>query len=372
MKILHFFIRDLGGEFADGKFLDAARSLGELIPERTANLYSDYFTISGLSPLRILIRREEILIARVPATLRVFVKLYSYGVILLEYAIEPSNETLETTTAGMVFKERSIEFAGGRQLQLEALRTADFTAIMQSLNTSLEKAYDVPDFSDRFHVFIDSGARNEEEAMKILLPGEEQYSEAMKRRIAKHIELWEESERFYVIGNRAYLSTALDAADITNFLELSRVQLYELKVYDYMLDKSIEGTYKFLDKLPRRDEILPLAWLRKDFKVQVQQVFRLTEIRMDLVDLIKDITNTSKVTEDPYFEGVYREMNNVFHIGEWFQSVRGKVEELEDIQRMILSRIDIFKSTTLEMTIIILILIEIVMPFCELVYKIFH
>ncbi|MBF0503061.1 MAG: hypothetical protein HQM09_23235 [Candidatus Riflebacteria bacterium] len=369
MKILHVFIRDLGGEFADGKLLEAARSLGELMPERTANLYSDYFTMSGLSPVRTLMRREEVLIAGVSATLSVFVKLYNYGVILLEYAIELK---VDFDLPGQLFKERSIELAGGRHIDLEALRKGDLDAAMRRLAPWLEKSYDVPDFFDRFHVFVDSKTRPEEEAMKILLPGDESYSESTKRHIAKHIELWEEGEHFYLMGNRAYLSTALDSSDITNFLELSRVQLYELKVYDFMLDKSIEGTYKFLDKLPRQDEIFPLAWLRKDFKNQIRHVFRLTEIRMDLVDLIKDITNTSKVTEDPYFAGVYRELNETFNISEWFQSVRGKVDELEDIQRMILSRIDIFKSTTLEMTVIILILIEIVIPVAELLHKFFR
>ena len=111
---------------------------------------------------------------------------------------------------------------------------------------------------------------------------------------------------------------------------------------------------------------MPLIWLRSNFKSQVRHVLRLIEMRMDLVDLVKDITNTTKVTHDPYFERLYRRLNETFQVDVWFRSVKEKIEEMEDIQRMILSRIDMSRSTALEMTIIILILIEVVMPLYHL------
>lgn len=365
MKILHIFIRDLGGEFAAGSLLEAAASLGEMVPERTSTLYSEYFVASGLAPVRARLRRENIIIAGERAMLEVNLKLYSYGVVLLEYAIEPLEEPSSPST---LFQARTIELPGPRHVEINALRKEDFEQVTKVLTRWLNRSYEIPNFLDQMHLFIDSSSRSEEDVMEILLPGDESYPIPIRRRISKHIDLCEEGERFYVMGNRAYLYTSLDPWDLINFLELSRVQLYELKVYDYMLDRGIENTYNFLDQLPRQDQILPLAWLRSDFKNQVRQVLQLTEIRMDLVDVVKDITNTTKVTEDPYFELVYRQLNEIFHVGEWFTSVRDKIDELEDVQRMILSRVDIFKSTTLEMTIIILILIEVLVPAWNYLY----
>ncbi|MBF0547422.1 MAG: hypothetical protein HQM08_23475 [Candidatus Riflebacteria bacterium] len=369
MKIIHIFIRDLGGELQANTLLDAARSLGEGVPERTSNLYSDYFVASGLAPVRVRVRREEALVARVPVFMDVFMKIYSYGVLLVEYS-------LETTTIpenlSALFKAREIELPGPRIMDLEQLMGLDIEWAQRTLSKWLQNSYEAPAFTDKFHLFIDSESRDEDDAMQILLPGDESYSDSMKRRIVKRIEPAEENDRFFIMGNRGYLSSVIDPHDVVNFLELSRVQLHELKVFDYMLDRGIENTYNFLDKIPRHDKFLPLSWLSKDFQNQVNEVFKLTEMRMDLVDLVKDITNTSKVTSDPYFEILYRELNKIFHIDEWFQSVREKVDELEDIQRMILSRIDIFKSTTLEMTVIILILIEIIIPFAYLIIDYFR
>ena len=368
MKILHIFIRDFGGEFTAGSLLEAAASLGTTVPERTSTLYSEYFVASGLAPVRCRLRRENIIISGERATLEVNLKLYSYGVVLLEYAIEPLEKSVSPAT---LFQTRSIELPGPRNVEFNELRKADYDHVIKGLAKWMNRGYEMPHFQDHMHLFIDSENRSEEDVMEILLPGDESYSIPVRRRISKHIDLCVEGERFYLMGNRAYLSTSLDPWDLINFLELSRVQLYELKVYDYMLDRGIENTYNFLDQLPHQEQILPLAWLRRDFKNQVRQVFQLTEIRMDLVDVVKDITNTTKVTEDPYFELVYRQLNETFRVGEWFTSVRDKIDELEDVQRMILSRVDIFKSTTLEMTIIILILIEVLVPAWNYLYKLY-
>ncbi|MBF0409389.1 MAG: hypothetical protein HQM10_18760 [Candidatus Riflebacteria bacterium] len=359
MKIVHIFIRDLGGELLADKLLDAAKTLGEPVPERTSNLYSDYFVASGLAPVRVRIRHEEALVDRVPVQMDVFMKVYSYGVLLLEYVLEPINTP---ENPGQLFKARDIELPGPRNIDLFRLRDLDLEWAHRTLSKWLYNSYEVPAFINSFHLFVDSRKYTEEDAYQIILPGDEQYGDQIKKRIIKRVEPMEEGERFLFMGNRGFLSSELDLYDVINFLELARVQLHELKVYDYMLDRGIESTYNFLDKLPRNERIMPLAWLSKDFQNQINEVLKLTEMRMDLVDLVKDITNTNKVTVDPYFELIYREMNRHFNVNEWFTSVRDKINELEDIQRMILSRVDIFKSTTLEMTIIILILIEIIMP----------
>lgn len=359
MKVLHFFIKDLGGDFETGKLFELASSLGELIPEAASTVYSDYFVASGLAPLRIRMSRQAGTIEDKPAHLTTYLKLFSYGVVLIEYVIELE----EAGESPMFFNNaRHFHLEKGKDIDLKAQWKTDLEALQPNLMKCVKKQYDPPTFIDRFQVFIDVKPRSEDEVMGILLPGDESYDVTKKRRIVKNINLWEEDEKFFIMGDRAYLYSELDPDQVINFIQLSRVQLYELMVYDYILDRGIENTYTFLDELPKEDLIMPLSWLGKSFRGQVRQVLNLTEMRMDLVDLIKDITNTTKVTRDPYFELLYRELNETFHVEEWFKSVENKISEIDSAQRMILSRIDIFKSTALEMTIIILIAIEIVLP----------
>jgi len=363
MKVLHIFIRDLGGEFKTPDFPAAARALGEPVPENISNVYSEYFLIAGLAPLRTRLRREEVLVEGARALLTSYAKLYNYGVLLLEYELQlPKN----FPDPSLIFKARSFELPGRGIVALEKIRDNDLEEAQRRLLPFLKREYDVPLINDHFHLFIDAHPREEAEFMGILLPGTESYPDKMKRLVVTRIDLGDESEKLVFMGSRAYLRTELDASDVVNFIELSRVQLYELKIYDYMLDQGIENTYGFLDQLPREESIMPLIWLRSNFKSQVRHVLRLIEMRMDLVDLVKDITNTTKVTHDPYFERLYRRLNETFQVDVWFRSVKEKIEEMEDIQRMILSRIDMSRSTALEMTIIILILIEVVMPLYHL------
>lgn len=359
MKIIYFFTRDLGGEFGPGKLADLAKTVGELTPEPTTSVYSDYFRASGLAPVRVCIRRNNVVVNGCSMRLTASLKMFSYGVLLFEYCFEPVDPDTDPRS---VFPVKKITMDDGRVVELEALGDADLLSFQGKLTPHVKKEYEAPLFHDYFHLFVDSKARPEDEVMGILLPGGESYDYSKKRRIVKNINLWEENESFFIMGNRGYLFTMLDSAFVLTFLELARVQLYELKIYDYILDQGIESTYRFLDELPHEERIFPLYWMTKSFKGQVRQVLSLTEIRMDLVDLVKDITNTMKVTNDPYFELLYNDLNETFHVNEWFVSVKEKIEETGEAQKMILSRLDIHRSTALEMTIIILILIEIVMP----------
>lgn len=359
MKVLHFFVKDLGGEFPSNRFPIVAASFGEIIPEEIANVYSGYFTASGLAPIRIRIRREDVQIGGTSASLRVDLKLFAFGVLVLEYLIEPIGNVADPN---QLFHARTFERQGGSSITLNDLWQADMAALKDRLYREIKREYDDPAFMDHFHLFIDNDKRPEEEAMAILLPGEESYSTPIKRRIVQRIQLWEESESCYIMGSRGYLGTALNPNDVVNFLQLARVQLYELKVYDHILDRSVEATYEFLDRMPKTNSILPFSWLHREFQEQVQHATQLLEVRMDLVDLIKDITNTTKITDDPYFELVYRNLMDAFRVREWFDSVKEKIEEVEASQKMILDRLDMVRSTTLEMTIIALIGVEIAVP----------
>ncbi|HNV68288.1 MAG TPA: hypothetical protein PKO06_01225 [Candidatus Ozemobacteraceae bacterium] len=360
MKVLHFFVKDLGGEFPSDRFPIVATSFGEVVPEEIANVYSGYFTASGLAPVRIRLRMEDISVGSTKAVLRVDLKLFAFGVVILEYLIEPTSPVADPN---QLFHARSVERASGETVTLNALWQADMALLRDRLYRDIKREYDDPAFTDHFHLFIDHEKRPEEEAMAILLPGEESYSTPIKRRIVQRIQLWEESESCYIMGSRGYLGTALNPFDIVNFMQLARMQLYELKVYDHILDKSIEDTYAFLDKLPQTNSVLPFSWLHREFQEQVQHATKLLAVRMDLVDLVKDITNTTKITDDPYFELVYRNLMDAFRVREWFDSVKDKIEEVEASQKMILDRLDMVRSTTLEMTIIALIAVEIIVPF---------
>ncbi len=364
MRAIHLYIRDLGGEFDSGRFTELAESLGKTVSESTARVYSEYFVASELAPIRV--KRSEITVGAEGTTLLLtsYIKLFSYGVAVFEYQVDLSGNPLQPS---QLFWTRTFDFPDEGQTLLEHVYKRDVDRLEPVLLKNLKKEYHAPPFNDRFHLLSIDQALGQDEARRILLPNDENVPLTQKRSPVRTIDLGE-GETLLISGNQGVLATTVNYSDVVNFLELSRVQLFELKVYDHILDRSIEKTYDFLDRLPVTDRLMPLAWLRKDFRMQVRQVLRLTAIRMDLVDLVKDITNTTKVTDDSYFEALYFKLNETFNIQEWFASVKEKIEEIEDVQRMIVDRVDLAKSTALEVTVIILILVEILFPLFELLF----
>ena len=51
MKSLHFFIKDLGGDFGSRKLEEVAKTIGEISVINTSSVYSDYFVLAGLAPV---------------------------------------------------------------------------------------------------------------------------------------------------------------------------------------------------------------------------------------------------------------------------------------------------------------------------------
>lgn len=364
MKIVHAFLRDLGGEFTAEIFRELPKKLGELIPEPVSKIYSDYFTAAGLAPVRIRRHLETVRFDNGSAELVTHLKLFSYGVVLFEYTLtlDSSLLTIEELT-----RLSSVNLETRGQQSFDALYKDDLVKVEALLKEGVRQEYDIHSFSDHFVVYLDDKQREPDQAISMLLPQMFDPSTPTRRHGISQISVGEECDHMFLLGQRAYISPLPDSLDILNFLELSRVQLFELKIYDYILDRAIENTYQFLDQLPREESIMPLAWLRTDYKRRISHVLRLTEIRMDLVDLVKDVTNTSKVTDDPFFATLYRNLNDTFQVSSWFQSVRDKIEEIDSAQKVIMERIDLSRATALEMTIIILILIEIVMPLFQFI-----
>ncbi len=364
MKIVHAFLRDLGGEFTSDLFKELPKKLGEPIPEPISKIYSDYFTATGLAPIRIRRNVETVRFDRGTAELATHLKLFSYGVVLFEYMLTLDGNLL---TIEELARLHSVNLETRGQQTFDALFKDDLTRVEALLKEGVRKEYETQTFNDHFVAYLDDTQREPDQAVSLLLPQMFDPSAPARRHGISQISVGEEHDYLFLLGQRAYIAPVPDSLDILNLLELSRVQLYELKIYDYILDRAIENTYQFLDQLPREESIMPLSWLRTDYKQRISHVLRLTEIRMDLVDLVKDVTNTSKVTDDPFFATLYRNLNETFQVSSWFQSVRDKIEEIDSAQRVIMERIDHSRATALEMTIIILILIEIVMPLFQFI-----
>ena len=68
-----------------------------------------------------------------------------------------------------------------------------------------------------------------------------------------------------------------------------------------------------------------------------------------------------KLIGDPYLARVYRLMAKRFHLEEWEQSIRRKLEVTEGVYRVVSDQADTYRTEFLEIIIIFLILLELIL-----------
>jgi hypothetical protein len=137
--------------------------------------------------------------------------------------------------------------------------------------------------------------------------------------------------------------------DPLNVLELLNTQLLELRFLDGMLDRRINRLYEHVGRRRRVFSLRPA----------VVQVRELSELRLDTATLRERMINALKLIGDLYLTKIYTRTADRLHLAEWQRSLDGKLELVQKISDVFTSRAATARAEILELTIIILIAVEI-------------
>ncbi len=153
--------------------------------------------------------------------------------------------------------------------------------------------------------------------------------------------------------NVALVVDDIDHAQTVNVLEYLNVQLLELRHYDDVLDRFMAEAFARATSPPRG---LPL--LHRPYR---RGVMELTAIRLDVASIIERVHNALKLSGDLYLSKVYARTAERLALREWEESVERKLDVLEQIHNLLLERATTARGEALEVTIVLLIVIEIVL-----------
>ena len=151
--------------------------------------------------------------------------------------------------------------------------------------------------------------------------------------------------------NVALVVDDVDYADTVNVLEHLNVQLLELRYYDDVLDRFMSDAFARATAPPRG---LPL--LHRPYR---RAVTELTAIRLDVAGIVERVHNALKLSGDLYLAKVYTRTAERLALRAWEESVGRKLDVLEQIHNLLLERATTARGEALELTIIVLIVMEI-------------
>jgi hypothetical protein len=146
-----------------------------------------------------------------------------------------------------------------------------------------------------------------------------------------------------------------DADDVRSVLEFANVELLELRLLDHQLDSSLDRSYAFALRQSERWRFIPGR--------SATQLRRISRMQLDGAILFERVSNAPKLLGDQFLARVYRLAAQRFHVGEWNSSILRKLDTIEDFYQQMHDTAAGSRLEMLDWIIIVLIAIEIVMPF---------
>ena len=142
--------------------------------------------------------------------------------------------------------------------------------------------------------------------------------------------------------------------DLQYVLEFANAQLLELRYYDAILDGELPRMYDAIDAARRKRGVFPgrrFAGL----------LSRLQTVVADTTEVVEQAENALKVTDDVYLARVYSAALEIFRGRAWRAGLDRKLAILRDSYSMLNHEAEAARSETLEISIVLLIVAEIVM-----------
>ncbi|MBV8116960.1 MAG: hypothetical protein JOY69_02070 [Candidatus Eremiobacteraeota bacterium] len=141
------------------------------------------------------------------------------------------------------------------------------------------------------------------------------------------------------------------ARAIEDILEFANTQLLELRTYDALLDRELDGIYKIGSEKPAR------SWRGRR---EADQAESLRYLIVDILELLDRSSNALKVVGDAYYARIYRSAANRLGLAEWQRQIDTKLASIGDIYRFLSDQARSRRDEFLELIIIALIALELI------------
>ncbi len=145
-----------------------------------------------------------------------------------------------------------------------------------------------------------------------------------------------------------------DCADTLQVIEFANVQLLEFRHIDDRLDDRLEAAYRLIHAGKGRRR--PASW-----RAQSATARSIRELEIEATSLFERADNNLKLIGDQYLSRVFDLARNRFHLGEWQQSIRRKLEVVGDVYDLLVQEAGGSRMEMLEIIVIALIAVEILL-----------
>jgi hypothetical protein len=144
-----------------------------------------------------------------------------------------------------------------------------------------------------------------------------------------------------------------DCEETLQTIEFANLQLLEFRHIDSRLDDVLNVAYGLIHA--SRTSRLPF------WRSHVRALRLLGELRVEANSLFERTGNVLKLVGDQYLARIYRLLVARFHLEQWEQSIRGKLDAAQGVYQVVSDQSDTRRAEFLEVTVVFLILFEVLL-----------
>jgi hypothetical protein len=297
--------------------------------------------------------RRSVQLLEGPADAAVVVRAHDFGAltIMLRVPLEGPLAALGPLTAALV-RTKSMETAATdvlRQLlpaATPAISKASFTGFLEDFYVMQVDRFDVPvspaQLRAEYRDPIALALRCEKEHL-----GEGEAEEVFETAISYH------PQDLVVTDWNAAFIYAADPPGLVDALEFLNVQLVELRFFDRRLDARMTDLVQLVYSRPRLRTLV--------FNPFTKALEEVSELKVETSLIFERVSNALKFIDDLYLARVYTVTAERLHLEAWSSSVKSKLGVVQEIVEVLNRRAGTYRAEALELTIIILIVIEIIL-----------
>jgi hypothetical protein len=288
------------------------------------------------------------------------VKFYDYGVVSLRltFAAGGSWNDLTALTERARSDERITRFAESTVMRI----CNEYSHALDERHSALVEDYFIVEI-ERFAEPLDAETLLDDHAAELasLLLGERralsstEVEEALRTRFSYHeddltIVQWDTA----IVYDRGESARAIE-----EILEFANSQLLELRTYDALLDRELDGIYKMQPGETARS-------LRG--RREAEQAATLRYLIVDVLELTDRSTNALKIVGDAYYARIYRSAAARLGLADWQHQIDTKLASVGEMYRFFSDEARSRRDEFLELIIVVLVAFEVLIGILTLLH----
>lgn len=308
-------------------------------------------------PLLLTLESVELLLHGKRVVARAYARVYDFGVVSLSLRL-PVEQLSWSAFTDCVLEANTVlgssEWEVRWSAMLDSLKDVLGTALVRPTQVHLQEDY-LMAVVGRLSESLSAQELLARVDVVPLLSGETKaLSDGAKKDLLRQSHSYYEDDLVILTWDRALIYEPRGESDVIDVLEVANAQLLEMRYYDELLDDELPLMYDRVEAAHRVSNIRApghYADLARKLQTLVAEVTELTE-RVD---------NALQVMEDVYLARVYTAALDLFRVPKLNVAVDQKLAIIKDTYTALYDEASARRATILEITIVVLILIELVM-----------